>query len=404
MLKAYDRDDELETFRREIRRQAQRTIEPLIAGIDREQRFSRDLWERLRELEMFTLPFPEDVGGAGGSFTAYLAATEEVARVGAVAALYPGTTVQVAMTLLRLGTPDVVRTWVPRLVSGAAIAAWAFTEPQTGSDPRQLSTRARPDGDSWILDGTKQFISYGPVCSVALVFARTPGDRVGAFLVDTTTPGWSTGPPAEILGMGGAEPAAVYLDGVRVPKECVVGSPRHGFEALLSGEAQGKVRAAAICVGIAQRALDEAARYALQRTHRGEPIGRKFASIQVHLADMQADVLAARALVQSAAALIETGRPVAREAAAARLIAGRAAREATGSALQVCGAYGWTREMVVERLFRESKYFEVTQGSAEIQRAIVAREVLDEADNSIHLYNIDDPVSAHRAGHDQAEA
>ncbi|MEU6750044.1 acyl-CoA dehydrogenase family protein [Spirillospora sp. NPDC046719] len=375
--------DELDDLRGAVRRWAQQRIRPLIADVDRTQRFSRELWERLREMEMFSLPFPEDVGGAGGTFSAYVTATEEIARAGAIAALYPGTTVQVADTLLRLGSPAAIRRWVPGLLSGEVVAAWAFTEPQTGSDPRQLRTEARRDGDDWILDGAKQFISYAGVCSVALVFARTPGDRVGAFLVDTATPGWSTGPPAEVLGLGGGEPAPVYLDGVRVPADHVVGDPARGFEAMLAGESQGKVRASAICVGIAQRALDEAVEYALGRTHREQPIGRKFASIQALLADTQADVLAARALVRSVAAMVDQGRPVAREAAAARLVAGRTAREAAGSALQVCGAYGWTREMEVERLFRESKFFEVTQGSAEIQRAIVARELLNAGEGTV---------------------
>jgi alkylation response protein AidB-like acyl-CoA dehydrogenase len=372
-------DDTLESFRRGVRDQAVRHIEPLIAGIDRDQRFSPALWDSLRELEMFSLPFPPEVGGAGGSFHAYIVATEELARVGAVAALYPGTTVQVATTLMRLGSPEAVDRWLPRLVKGDAIAAWAFTEPQTGSDPRQLQTRAERDGGDWVLSGSKQFISYASVADVALVFARTPSGRVGAFLVDTAGPGWSAGKPIEVLGFGGGEPGPVHLDGVRVPDSHVVGGVEDGFEVMLAGEAQGKVRASAICVGIAQRALDEAVAYALQRTHRDESIGHKFASIQTHLAEMQAGILAARALVRSVAVLVDRGLPVSREAASARLVSGRVARETTSSALQVCGAYGWTREMVVERLFRESKFFEVTQGSAEVQRAIVAREVLNGA-------------------------
>lgn len=211
---------------------------------------------------------------------------------------------------------------------------------------------------------------------MALVFARTPDDRVGAFLVEAGTPGWSVGAPVEVLGLGGSEPRPLYLDDVRVPAEHVVGEPRNGFQVMLAGEAQGKVRAAAVCVGIAQRALDEATEYALTRTHRGVAIGRKFGGVQRHLADMQAGVLAARALVRSVATMVDEGQPVAKEAASARLVAGRTAHEATSSALQVCGAYGWTKELIVERLFRESKFFEVTQGSAEIQQAIVAREVL----------------------------
>ncbi|WP_372349714.1 acyl-CoA dehydrogenase family protein [Streptomyces sp. KL116D] len=368
---------EVASFREMVRSQARRHIEPLVAAVDQEQSFSRELWQRLRDLEIFALPFPKEWGGAEATFSAFIAAIEELGRAGAIAALYPGTTIQVADTLLRLGTPQVQKTWLPGLVSGEAIASWAFTEPQTGSDPRQLVTRAEPDGSDWILHGSKQFISYAGVCSAALVFARTPGDRLGAFLVEAGTPGWSVGAPAKVLGLGGSEPCPVFLDGVRVPGENVVGAPHNGFEVMLAGEARGKIRAAAICVGIAQRALDEAASYALERTHRGVSIGRKFSAIQGHLADMQSNVLAARALVQTAALLIDEGKSVTTEAAAARLVAGRTAHEAASSALQVCGAYGWTRDMVVERLFRESKFFEVTQGSAEVQQAIVGREVLN---------------------------
>jgi alkylation response protein AidB-like acyl-CoA dehydrogenase len=233
------------------------------------------------------------------------------------------------------------------------------------------------DGDGWVLTGQKLFISFARQAAIALVFARTSSDRVGAFLVDPSSPGWSTGEPFELMAFGGVEAAPVYLDDVRVPSDAVVGDSTHGFEVLLTGEAQGKIRVAAICVGIAQRALEEARRYALERKHRGEPIGRKFATIQGLLGDMQASTLSARALVRSAAVMFDAGTDVDEVAAAARLVAGRTAREVTSSALQVCGAYGLTRELPLERLYREGKFYEVAQGVAEIQRAVVARRVLD---------------------------
>ncbi len=369
---------DLETFRCTVRTRAVDRIGPHANELDREQRFSQRVWNELRDLEMFGLPFPESVGGLGGSFLAFIVATEEIATVSASAALYPGTTIQVAWALLQRGTPAQIARWLPAMVGGDAPVAWAFTEPQTGSDPRQLTTRATPDGDDWRLSGQKAFISFARPAAVAMVFARTPGEGVGAFLVETAQAGWSVGEPCELMAFGGGEPAPVYLDDVHVPADQVIGDPHWGFDVMLAGEAQGKVRAAAICVGIAQRAIDEAARYALTRMHRGQPIGEKFATIQGLLGDMEASVLGARALVLHAADLIDAGEPVTKLAAAARIVAGRAARETTSNALQICGAYGLTREMVVERLYREGKFFEVAQGVAEIQKVIVAKQVLAE--------------------------
>jgi alkylation response protein AidB-like acyl-CoA dehydrogenase len=367
--------EELESYRATVRRRAEARLAPLAGSLDRVQRFSPDVWTELRDMEVMGLPFPSSVGGGDGSFLAFAVATEELARVSAGAALYPGTTVQVATALLTHGTPDQVARWVPRLVAGEAPAAWAFTEPQTGSDPRQLATTAAPKGDRWVLSGQKLFISFAAQAEVALVFARTP-QGVGAFLVETADPGWTVGEPVELLSFGGGEPAAVFLDDVTVPEDRVVGAPAGGFDVLLAGEGQGKVRAAAICVGIAQRAVEEAAAYALDRTHRGTPIGTKFAQIRTLLGEMASSVLAARALVHHAAELVDAGAPVAEAAAAARIVAGRAAREVTSHALQVGGAYGLTRELPLERLYREGKFFEVAQGVVEIQKEIVAKHVL----------------------------
>lgn len=371
-------DEELEAFRASLRGEAEKRIAPLIPELDRSQRFSPELWAVLRRMEIFGLPFAEEHGGSAANFATFAVAIEELARVGGVAGLFTGTTVQVATALLKHAEPTLVARWVPALVSGEVLAAWAFTEPATGSDPRQLRTRAEPDGSGWVVHGQKLFISYAEQAAIALVFARTPGGFVGAFLAETSDPGWSTGTPPQVLAFGGTEPRPVFLDGVRVAADHVVGSIDRGFEVLLEGEGAGKVRAAAICVGVAQRALDEAATYACSRTHRGEPIGRKFAGIRTHLANMQANVLAARTLVHSAADLIDRERPHAMEAAAARLVTSRIAREVTGAAMQVCGAYGLTAELPVERLYREGKFFEVAQGSSEIQQAIVANHVLDQ--------------------------
>jgi len=368
--------EDIEEFRRAVQARAAADIAPLAAQIDREQRFSPRLWEITREMNLTGLPFAEAIGGQGGTYLAYVTAIEEVARAAAISGLYPGTTVQVARVLEQLGTPEQRDRWLEPLVRGDAIGCWAFTEPSTGSDPKQIRTRVREDGDGWLLSGQKAFITHAATANVALTFAQMPGGRIGAFLVDTSDPGWQPGEHVDLLCLGGAGTATVYIDDVRLGPEALVGAPGEGFQVMLAGEAEGKVRTAAICVGIAQRAVDEAAKYARERLHRGTPIGDKFPTVQALLGGMQAQVVAARALVRAVAQEIDEGREVQQAAAAARLMAARASREVSSDALQVCGAYGLTRDLPVERLYREGKFFEVGQGVAEIQRIIIGKRVL----------------------------
>jgi alkylation response protein AidB-like acyl-CoA dehydrogenase len=369
-------DADLQRFAESMRAQAWRNLADRDAELDRMQRFSEATWAELGRLGMMELPFAETEGGAGASVLAFTVALEQVAYASAVAALYPGTTIQVARALLDHAQPAVRDKWAPRLIAGDAVASWAFTEPQTGSDPKQLATRARRDGDSWVLDGEKAFISYAGVCSVALVFTVAEEGGICAFLVETDQPGWQPGAPIEVLAYGAAEARPVHLDGVRVGADALVGDVGEGFAVMLAGEALGKLRVSAINVGVAQRALDEATRYALQRTHRGTPIGEKFPTIRGLLADMSASVLAARAALYDTAVRLEAGGELAGVIAALRLTTARAATETASAALQVCGAYGLSREMAVERLYRQAKFYEVAQGSLELQRVIAGRAVL----------------------------
>ena len=369
-------EPDLLALRESIDAQAMRSIAPLAAGVDREQKFSPKLWAAVCELGLTRLPFSESQGGDGGNVRAYVVATREVARHCAVGALYPGTTVQVAMTLLAHGTKSQIDQFVPSLISGDKIAAWAFTEPATGSDPKQITTRAVRDGDEWVINGAKQFISFADQASVALVFARTSENGLSAFLVDTNLPGWSVGSPSEVLSMGGTEARQIALDNLRVSADSLIGKIDEGFDVMIAGEAFGKIRAATISVGIATRALEEARKFALEREYRGQLIGKRFPTLQAIMGAAAAETLAAEALVLAAADQMDRGERVAAEAASARLVASRAAREASLAALHVCGAYGLTTEMIVERLYREAVFFDVAQGVAEIQQIIVARELL----------------------------
>jgi alkylation response protein AidB-like acyl-CoA dehydrogenase len=329
----------------------------------------------MRQLGISAIPVPEADGGSGGSFLAFAAAIAEVSRASFATAAFVGGAAQVARAILRFGSQPQIEKWIGPLLRHDVFSSWAFTEPATGSDPRQIETRATHDGSDWVISGEKTFITLAPVASVAVVFAATSPGRLGAFVVDTSTPGWHVGAPIPLLADGFLT-APVRLDEVRVPADAVLGDPDDGFAVLIATEAEAKVRGCATCVGISERAVEEATRYALTREHRGVPIGRKFPTIQSLLGTMHARTLAARSLTMSVAAEIDAGLDVVGDAAAAKIIATQTAREVTSDAIQVCGAYGLSREFPIERLYREAKVFEVVQGVVELQRIIAARELM----------------------------
>lgn len=370
---------DLEELRILLRRVGHERIDGLAREVDRTQQFSPELWSLLCSLGIPSLPFPEALGGVGGSYRAYVVGIEEIATAGAVAALYSGPTVQVASAVVRFGTEAQIAKWGDGLIQGKKLGAWAFTEPATGSDPRQITTTARRDGEEWILNGAKMFISFAPYADVALVFAKTSDTKLGAFLVDTSAHGWQPGKPIEMLAMGGQGTSAVTIDNLRVSADSLLGQADGGFDIMVGTEAEAKIRAGAICVGIGRRALDESVRYASERHHRDVPIGQKFPTIQALIGEMSASVDGARAMVHRGAAAVDSNDPdVKRIAASVRIVCSRMAREVTSNAMQICGAYGFTREMVLERLYREGKFYEVGQGAIELQRIIVGKARLKE--------------------------
>ena len=353
-------------------------IRELAAEVDRSQVFSRELWELLCDLGLPTMPFADPDAGHEGSFLAYVEAIEEVASHGAVAALYSGPTVQVASAIRNFGDADQRERWGDGLISGGLLGAWSFTEPQTGSDPQQIRTRAVREGDGWRITGAKMFTSFAPHADVALVYAKTSERRLGAFLVDTTDPGWEPGPPIKMLAFGGQGTAPVSID-LHVGEDALLGDAEAGFDIMVSTEAEAKIRASSICVGIGRRAVEEAVAYATAREHRGEPIGDKFPTIQVTLGEMEAQVAGARAMVQWAARAVDARDPALKKiAASTRIVCARMAREVSSLAMQVCGAYGFTHEMVLERLYREGKFYDVGQGVLELQKLIVGKHLLRE--------------------------
>ena len=362
-----------------LRRAGSEQIELLAREIDRTQEFSPELWRLLCRLGVPSLPFSHEDGSVRGSYEAFAAAIEEIAWYGAVAGVYCGPTVQVASAIMRYGNEYQKSRWGIDLVAARTMGAWAFTEPQTGSDPRQITTRAERTADGWLLTGAKMFISYAPFAEVALVFARTGPDSLGAFIVDTSNPGWQPGKPIKMLAFGGQGTCPVTLNDLQLPAESLLATEGAGFEIMVSTEAEGKVRAGAICVGIGRRALEESVRYATERTHRGEPIGMKFPTVRALLGEMSAHVEAAGLIVQAAARAVDQASPRVKQlAASTRIVCSRMAREVTGSALEICGAYGLTQDLIVERLYREGKFYEVGQGVIELQKLIVGKQCLSQ--------------------------
>jgi alkylation response protein AidB-like acyl-CoA dehydrogenase len=359
-------------------RLADERLAPLAASVDRDGTFSSSLWDELFAFGLAGIPFPTEFGGGGGSYLTYCDVIEAISRRAAVATTYHAPAVLVSTALIDFASAEIARRLVPELLAGRSKACWAFTEPQTGSDPRQIETRAERSDGEWIINGAKMFITLAPLADFALVFAATGEGRLSAILVDTDQPGWQPGPPIDLLAFGGAATAPVFLDDVRAPASHLVGDEGQGFDIMLRVEAAGKIRAAATTVGIAQRAQELAVGYALDRSHRGQSIGRKFQTIQWLLGEIGANVEAARALTREVARRHDRGESIGRLAASARIIAARTARTVTSDALQVFGSYGMVRGSEIERLYREGKFFEVGQGVIELQRLIVARELMAE--------------------------
>lgn len=358
-----------------IRQFARKEIAPLIDQIEREKKIPNDLVQKITERKITGLPFPEEWGGSGASFVSLLLAIEEISYVYIPCIFYPLMSSVAAYGFLNYGSDYLKEKYLRGLLTGSLKGAWAFTEPDTGSDPKQLKVKAVEDGDSWILNGTKRFITNSGIADIAVVFALT-GKGVTAFVVETQSPGYIVGKRKEFLAFGGMDNGDIILENVRVEGKNILGKEGQGFDILLSVEVFAKVASCAGNVGLAQAALDQAVRYAKEKTHRGIPIGVKFQMTQWNLATMAAKVAASRAFLYSVGAKIDKGENVSGESALLKMFTSAVTREVASDALQVHGAYGLSKEYAVERLYRESKFNEVILGTSEIQRVIAANALM----------------------------
>jgi alkylation response protein AidB-like acyl-CoA dehydrogenase len=373
---------EIQALAREV---ADAEIRPYAAEWDREHRFPRELYAKLAELGLMGTCVPEAYGGAGADFLSYILVLEELSRadagVGVTVAVH---TSAVTLPLLAFGTEEQRARFVPPLARGEVLGAFALTEPEAGSDAGSLRTRADRDGDGWRITGAKQWITNGSYAGTFLLFARTDPETdgargVSAFVLDAEHVRVTR--EEEKLGLNSSSTVDLVVEDARVDGDRLLGEEKRGFAVAMSTLDGGRVGIAAQAVGIAQAAYEVARQYALERRQFGRRIA-DFQAIQHKLANMSMELDAARLLVYRAAWLKQEGRPHTEAGAKAKLFASEMARRQTAEAIQVLGGYGYTREFPLERYYRDAKITEIYEGTSEVQRLVIARELLKHAERA----------------------
>ena len=358
-----------------------REIDPHASQWDQAEHFPLDVFRKMGELGLLGIPLPEQYGGGGGSFVDYILAIEELARHDAgLATAYSVHLSAHASTIAAWGTPEQKSRYLPKLASGQWLGCFALTEPHCGSDAAALRTRADRDGEAYVLNGTKQWITNAKSGDLFLLFARTDPESKGArgitaFLIEKGTPGLIVDRKTHKLGMRTSETYDLVLKDCRVPASAVIGAVGEGFKVAMRTLDSGRIGIAAQALGIGQAALDEARKFALEREAFGQPIAR-FQAIQWKIADMATQLAAGRILTYRAAWLKDQGLPHTKEGAMAKLQASRAAREAAQESLQIHGGYGFSQEFPIERHYRDVKVTEIYEGTSEVQKIVISRAVL----------------------------
>jgi alkylation response protein AidB-like acyl-CoA dehydrogenase len=378
----YRLTEEQEMLRDAVRVLADERIAPRAAEIDRSAEFPEDIRRLLADHDILALPFPERFGGIRGDLLSTCLAIEQISRHCATSGLILAVQELASLPILLAGTDEQQERWLPKLASGDQLIAFALTEAEAGSDASALRMRATRDGDTYVLDGAKRFISHGSVADLVVVFAVTnpdaekPSRRLSAFVVETTTPGFKVARLEHKMGIRGSPTAELAFDGVRVPAGHRLGEEGEGFRIAMRTFERSRPGIAAQAVGIAQGALEVATAYARERKQFGRPIG-ELQMVAALLADMDARTEAARQLLYKACVEIEAGAAdAARWAALCKLVAGDAAMAVTTDAVQVLGGYGYIDEFPVERMMRDAKITQLYEGTQQIQRLVIARSLL----------------------------
>jgi alkylation response protein AidB-like acyl-CoA dehydrogenase len=364
-----------------VREFSEKEIKPRAAEIDRTDEFPWDLWKRMAELGILAMTLPPEYGGSGMDVVSWAIAQEEMARASVVVADIELLSTLMQNMILKNGTEAQKQKYLPALASGEKIAIIAQTEPGAGSDVAGIQTTARRERDGYVLNGTKRFLTCAMLADLAIVVATVDRSKahkgITLFLVEKGTTGFSTGSKEHLMGVRGMGTGEVVFDNCWVPKENLLGGEGEGFKRAMMSLDTGRIGIGCQAVGLAQAAMEEAVRYAKQRTAFGGPIAN-LQAIQFMLADMSAGIEAARLRLRHAAWLKDQGRSIIREAAEAKLLASDLAVKVTTDALQIHGAYGYSTDFPIERMYREAKVYQIWEGTSEIQRVVIARQLLKE--------------------------
>jgi short-chain 2-methylacyl-CoA dehydrogenase len=371
----FDLTEEQQQIRRLVRDFADGEVRPVAEELDREKRFPYEIVAKLGELGLMGIPYPEEYGGGGADTLSYALAIEELARVdSSVAITVAAHTSLGTWPLYAFGSDEQRADWMPRLCTGERLGAFGLTEPEAGSDAGNTRTRAELDGDEWVINGAKQFITNSgtDISGFVTITARTGDDEVSNILVPNGTPGYEVGEPYRKMGWNASDTRPLGFEDCRVPEDNLVGPRGHGFKQFLQTLDGGRIGVSAMGVGLAQGALDEALAYAKERVAFGKPIS-KYQAIQAKLADMSTEIEAARLLTYKAALEKDDGRNFSLTAAQAKLKTGRLAVRATEEAVQIHGGYGYIEEYPVCRFYRDAKILTIGEGTDEVQQMVIAR-------------------------------
>ena len=376
----FELNDEQRLIRDMVRDFAQNEIAPIAAEMDKTETFPWPVIRKMGELGLLGLPIPEKYGGAGADTVSYAVAVEEVSRAsGSVGITLAAHCSLGSMPIYLFGTEEQKHKYLPGLASGQMLGAFGLTEPGAGSDAGATRTTAVRDGDSWVLNGQKTFITNGCVAGTLVVSAvtdRAKGARgISSFIVPGDAPGFQPGRNEDKLGLRASLTSQLFFNDCRIPAENLLGQEGDGFKQMLITLDGGRISIGAMAVGLAQAALDASLKYAKERVQFGQPIAN-FQAIQWMLADMATEIDCARLMVYRAAWLKDRGRRFTREAAMAKLFASEVADRACNKAIQIHGGYGYTRDYPVERYWRDARLCEIGEGTSEIQRLVIARQLL----------------------------
>jgi short-chain 2-methylacyl-CoA dehydrogenase len=371
----YELGDAQELVRSTVREFAETRVAPVAEELDREERFPYELVTELAALGLMGMPFPEEYGGAGADTVSYAIAIEELTRVdSSVAITVAAHTSLGTMPIYLYGTEEQKREWLPRLASGQGLAAFGLTEPGAGSDAGATLTRAELRDGSWIVNGSKMFITNAgtDITACVTITALTAEDEVSTIIVPNGTPGYGISAPLHKLGWRASDTRELAFDDCAVPEGNLLGERGRGFQQFMEILDGGRISVAAMGVGLAQGAYDLAFAYAQERQQFGRAIS-KFQAVQFALADMATEIEAGRQLVYRAAWLKDAGKPFGLAAAQAKLYTGLLSNRAANAALQIHGGYGFMDEYAISRLYRDQKILEIGEGTNEVQRMVIAR-------------------------------